>query len=276
MSSTLLDVNRLDAGYGDFPVLFDIGLRVTEGQAVALVGANGAGKTTLLRCLAGALPPTAGRVRLDGEDITAIPPHERVRRGIATVPEGRRLFPSLTAEENIKVGAVRGSGSTWPLQRIYDVFPLLVRCRARKAATLSGGEQQAVAIARALVSGPRLLLLDEVSLGLAPVIVEALYATLADLRSAGTALLVVEHDIDRARGFCDEVVCLLEGRIALSAAATTVSRDDIIEAYFGTDGRAEHRGRRGDSDGRTGGGEPGNRSDGGGCDQGFSGEGQRR
>jgi branched-chain amino acid transport system ATP-binding protein len=230
---TLLDVDRLDAGYGDYPVLFGVGLHVTEGRAVALVGANGAGKTTLLRCLAGALPPSAGRVRFDGIDMTLARPHERIRLGVAIVPEGRRLFPSLTAEENIKVGAVRGTRSPWPLQRIYDIFPLLARCRGRKAGTLSGGEQQAVAIARALISGPRLLLLDEVSLGLAPVVVDTLYDTLAELRAGGTTLLLVEHDIDRARAACDEVVCLLEGRVVLSAATATVSRDDIVEAYFG-------------------------------------------
>jgi branched-chain amino acid transport system ATP-binding protein len=253
---TLLDVDGLGAGYGDFEVLLNVDLRIDVGQAVALVGANGAGKTTLLRCLAGGLAPTAGRVRFDGTDITAAPPHERIRLGVAIVPEGRRLFPSLTAEENIKVGAVRGKPSPWPLQRIYDVFPLLVRCRGRKAGTLSGGEQQAVAIARALVSGPRLLLLDEVSLGLAPVVVDALYDTLDELRTAGTTLLLVEHDIDRARSACDEVVCLLEGRMALRANAATVSRDDIVRAYFGgadqrSDfGGAEQRGNLGGAEQR--------------------------
>ncbi len=230
---SLLEVDGLDAGYGDFQVLYGVSLRIAEGQAVALLGANGAGKTTLLRTLAGALPPAAGTVFFDGVDVTHAPPHRRIALGVAIVPEGRKLFASLTAEENIKVGMVRGARPTWPLERVYEVFPLLRRCRHRKAATLSGGEQQAVAIARALVSGPRLLLLDEISLGLAPVVVDALYDALADLRSGGATLLLVEHDIDRARATCDDVVCLLEGRVALTAAAATVGRDDIVAAYFG-------------------------------------------
>jgi branched-chain amino acid transport system ATP-binding protein len=158
-------------------------------------------------------------------------PRDRILRGITLVPEGRKLFGSLTAEENIKVAVVRPE-SSWPLERVYEVFPLIARCRNRRAGTLSGGEQQAVAIARALISGPRLLLLDEISLGLAPRVIEALYETLHELRAAGTTLLLVEQDLDRALAMCDDVVCLLEGRVVLSAEATT-SRDDVIAAYFG-------------------------------------------
>jgi branched-chain amino acid transport system ATP-binding protein len=230
---TLLDVAGLDVRYGDFPALFGVSLSVPEGGALAVVGANGAGKTTLLRTIAGAQVPAAGRITYDGVPLSGEPPHVRIERGIALVPEGRRLFASLTAEENIKLGAARSTGNGWPLARLYEVFPLIARCRDRKAALLSGGEQQAVAIARALASGPRLLLLDEISLGLAPTVIEGLYETLVALRSAGTTLIVVEQDLDRALSACDEVVCLLEGRVVLRAATSTVDRDAVVAAYFG-------------------------------------------
>ncbi|HKT00969.1 MAG TPA: ABC transporter ATP-binding protein [Rugosimonospora sp.] len=230
---TLLSVESVDVRYGDFQALHDVSLSVPDAGALALVGANGAGKTTLLRTIAGALAPAAGRIRFDGRDVTGTPPHRRIRDGIALVPEGRRLFPSLTAEENIRVGAVQARPEAWSLRRIYEVFPLIARCRNRRAGLLSGGEQQAVAIARALASGPRLLLLDEISLGLAPTIVDGLYDTLGELRAAGTTLLLVEQDLDRALGACDDLVCLLEGRVALSAPAASVARADVVGAYFG-------------------------------------------
>jgi branched-chain amino acid transport system ATP-binding protein len=229
---TLLDVDVVDVFYGDFQALFGVSLRIAENRALALVGANGAGKTTLLRTIAGAGRPAAGRIAYDGVDITGVSPRDRILRGISLVPEGRKLFPSLTAEENIKVAVVRPD-STWPLERIYEVFPLIARCRNRRAGALSGGEQQAVAIARALISGPRLLLLDEISLGLAPRVIESLYETLHELRAAGTTLLLVEQDLDRALAMCDDVVCLLEGRVVLSAAAATAGREDVVAAYFG-------------------------------------------
>jgi branched-chain amino acid transport system ATP-binding protein len=233
---TLLEVAAVDVFYGDFQALFGVSLRIAENRALALVGANGAGKTTLLRTIAGAGRPGAGRILYDGVDVTGVPPRDRILRGITLVPEGRKLFGSLTAEENIKVAAVRAwsgsAGSGWPLERIYEVFPLIARCRNRRASTLSGGEQQAVAIARALIPGPRLLLLDEISLGLAPRVIEDLYETLHALRAAGTTLLLVEQDLDRALAMCDDVVCLLEGRVVLSDAGT-VSRDDVVAAYFG-------------------------------------------
>ncbi|WP_433378245.1 ABC transporter ATP-binding protein [Actinoplanes sp. CA-142083] len=231
---SLLEVTSLDVLYGDFQALFDVSLSLPENSSLALVGANGAGKTTLLRTIAGAMTPARGRVVFDGADLKNSPPHHRVREGIALVPEGRRLFPSLTAEENILVGAVRARPSAWRLPQIYEVFPLIARCRNRRAALLSGGEQQAVAIARALASGPRLLLLDEISLGLAPAIVDGLYDTLASLREAGTAMILVEQDLDRALAACPSVVCLLEGRVVLSAPSEGIARDDVVAAYFGT------------------------------------------
>jgi branched-chain amino acid transport system ATP-binding protein len=233
MAGTLLEVADLDVFYGDFQALFGVSMSVRSGCATALVGANGAGKTTLLRTIAGAQSPASGAVRYDGSDITAAPPHRRVSRGIALVQEGRKLFPSLTVEENIQVGAAAAASDAWPLERIYGAFPLIAKRRKQRASTLSGGEQQAVAIARALAAAPTLLLLDEISLGLAPLVVEGLYETLAGLRSAGATLVIVEQDLRRAMDACDDLVCLLEGRVALAAPVADVSRDEVVAAYFG-------------------------------------------
>ena len=229
----LLEVAGLDVFYGDFQALFGVSMSVPGGGATALVGANGAGKTTLLRTIAGAQPAASGCVRYDGSDITAAPPHRRISRGIALVPEGRKLFPSLTVEENIQVGAAAAASDAWPLDRIYGAFPMIARRRRQRAFTLSGGEQQAVAIARALASGPALLLLDEISLGLAPLVVGELYETLGGLRSAGATLVIVEQDLRRAMDTCDHLVCLLEGRVALAGPVAGVSRDEVVAAYFG-------------------------------------------
>jgi branched-chain amino acid transport system ATP-binding protein len=230
---TLLEITDLDVFYGDFQALFGVSMSVTRGCATALVGANGAGKTTLLRTIAGAQAASAGAVSYGGSDITAAPPHRRIARGIALVPEGRKLFPSLTVEENIQVGAAAAASAQWPLQRIYDTFPMIAQRRRQRASTLSGGEQQAVAIARALAAGPSLLLLDEISLGLAPVVVEGLYETLSGLRAAGATIVLVEQDLRRAMDACDDLVCLLEGRVALAAPVADVSRDQVVAAYFG-------------------------------------------
>jgi branched-chain amino acid transport system ATP-binding protein len=229
----LLEVTDLDVFYGDFQALFGVSMSVTQGCATALVGANGAGKTTLLRTIAGAEAASAGAISYGGTDITSAPPHRRIGRGIALAPEGRKLFPSLTVEENIQVGAAAAASAEWPLQRIYDTFPVIAGRRRQRASTLSGGEQQAVAIARALAAGPSLLLLDEISLGLAPVVVEGLYETLSELRSAGATIVLVEQDLRRAMDACDDVVCLLEGRVALAAPVADVTRDQVVAAYFG-------------------------------------------
>jgi branched-chain amino acid transport system ATP-binding protein len=230
---TLLEITDLDVFYGDFQALFGVSMSVTRGCATALVGANGAGKTTLLRTIAGAQAASAGAVCYGGSDITAAPPHRRIARGIALVPEGRKLFPSLSVEENLQVGAAAAASAQWPLQRIYDTFPMIAQRRRQRASTLSGGEQQAVAIARALAAGPSLLLLDEISLGLAPVVVEGLYETLRRLRSAGATIVLVEQDLRRAMDACDDLICLLEGRVALAAPVANVTRDQVVAAYFG-------------------------------------------
>jgi branched-chain amino acid transport system ATP-binding protein len=233
VTTPLLQITDLDVCYGDFQALFGVSLSVAPGAATALVGANGAGKTTLLRTIAGAWVPARGHITYRDEDITSEPPHKRIAKGIALVPEGRKLFPSLTVEENIQVGAVAAASKEWPLDRIYATFPMIAARRTQRASTLSGGEQQAVAIARALAAAPTLLLLDEVSLGLAPLVVEALYQTLAELREAGATLVVVEQDLRRAMATCDDLVCLLEGRVALSAPVANLTRDQVIAAYFG-------------------------------------------
>jgi len=229
----LLEVTGVDVFYGDFQALFGVSLSVARGGATALVGANGAGKTTLLRAIAGAQAAASGTISYRGEDLAAAPPHRRISRGIALVPEGRKLFGSLTVEENIQVGAAAAASADWPLRRIYDVFPMIARRRGQRASTLSGGEQQAVAIARALAAAPTLLLLDEISLGLAPRVVGELYQTLGALREEGATLLIVEQDLRRAMEACDDLVCLLEGRVALAAPVPAVTREQVVAAYFG-------------------------------------------
>jgi branched-chain amino acid transport system ATP-binding protein len=230
---SLLAVEKLDVRHGLLQAVREVDVAVAEGEVLALVGANGAGKTTLLRAIAGAHRPTGGRIFFDGADITAIAAHRRVARGIALVPEGRRLFTDMTVEENLLVaGAARRQGR-WRLDTVLDALPLLKpRLRAR-AGSLSGGERQAAAIGRALMTNPRLLLLDEVSLGLAPVAVEGVYRSLRGLIEGGATLILVEQDLNRALGVAHQVVCMLEGRIVLAGPAGSLDRAAITEAYFG-------------------------------------------
>ena len=231
--STLLRVDSVDAGYGDFQALFGIDLDVAEGELLALVGANGAGKSTLLKTVAGALKPFRGTIRLAGEDVTAEPDIRRARKGFCLVPEGRRLFPSLTVEENLQVGAATGRKGPWNLAKVYEAMPLVADRRTRKAARLSGGEQ-AVAIGRALMGNPRLLLLDEVSLGLAPLVVDQLYTALPGIRAEGATVILVEQDLNRTFAVADRIACVLEGRIVLTGTAAGLTRDQVTAAYFGT------------------------------------------
>ena len=230
---SLLRTRGLRAFYGDFQALFDIDVTVGEGETVALIGANGAGKTTFLRAVAGVLPCRAEMVEFDGRPIGALTPHEIVRRGIAMVPEGRKLFPSLTVEENLLVGAYCGRTGAWSLARVYELFPTLARRRAMPAPSLSGGEQQMAAIGRALMANPRLLLCDELSLGLAPVVIGDIYARLGALAAAGMALIIVEQDISRALDAAARFYCLQEGRLALTGDARGVDRQAVTNAYFG-------------------------------------------
>ncbi len=237
---SLLSLEGLDARHGLLQAVRDLSLEIAEGETLALVGANGAGKTTLLRAIAGAHTATAGTIRYDGVDITSLPAYRRARLGIALVPEGRRLFPHLTVEENLLVSRASGRSGRWSLDDVFDVFPLLEALRNKRAASLSGGEQQATAIARALLTDPRLLLLDEVSLGLAPVVVEQLYDSLHALIASGTTVVLVEQDLSRAMSVAERVVCMLEGRVVLEGRADELTREQVTAAYFGLSrGRAE-------------------------------------
>ena len=230
---TLLQVEELDCRYGLLQAVRGVSLQVEHGETVALIGANGAGKTTLLRALAGAHRPHAGRILVDGVDVTHLPAHRRVALGLALVPEGRRLFPGLTVEENLRVAAAGGRRGRWNLDSVLEAFPLLQTRRRMPAANLSGGEQQAVAIGRALMSNPRILLLDEVSLGLAPVVVDAVYRSLSEVISGGSTVLLVEQDLTRALRVAGRVVCMLEGRVVLQGEAASLDRDRVVDAYFG-------------------------------------------
>ena len=229
---SLLHVDALDCRYGLLQAVRGVSFEVAQGQTLALIGANGAGKTTLLRSVAGAHRPHSGRVVFDGTDVAALPAHRRVELGIALVPEGRRLFPGLTVEENLRVAAGRRRGR-WNVRTVLDVFPLLEPRLHVVAANLSGGEQQAVAIGRALMSNPRLLLLDEVSLGLAPVVVDSVYRSLAGIIAEGATVVLVEQDLTRALKVADRVVCMLEGRVVLEGEAKALDRDAVVNAYFG-------------------------------------------
>jgi branched-chain amino acid transport system ATP-binding protein len=230
---TLLRVEGLDCRYGLLQAVRGVSFDVAQGEIVALIGANGAGKTTLLRSIAGAHRPHTGTVTFDGADVTRLPAHRRVSLGIALVPEGRRLFPTLTVEENLRVAAVTNRRGRWNVQAVLDAFPLLQARRKMPAANLSGGEQQAVAIGRALMSNPRLLLLDEVSLGLAPVVVDAVYRSLVEVIKEGVTVLLVEQDLTRALHVAGRVICLLEGRVVLQGEARSLDRDRVVAAYFG-------------------------------------------
>jgi branched-chain amino acid transport system ATP-binding protein len=231
---SLLEVRAIDAQYGLLKAVRGVSLTIEEGETRALVGANGAGKTTLLRSIAGAHKPAAGSVVFDGVDITKVPAYRRVSLGIALVPEGRRLFPGLSVEENLSVAGGKRRGGNWTVDRVLEVFPMLQQRRRQRAATLSGGEQQATAIGRALMCNPRLILLDEVSLGLSPIAVAAVYDSLKTLIAGGTTVVVVEQDLRRALSVASRVTCMLHGEVVLEGAASELSRVQITAAYFGT------------------------------------------
>ena len=234
---SLLAVEQLDVRHGLLQAVRDVSFEVAEGETLALVGANGAGKTTLLRAIAGAHKPAGGRIVFDGRDITTVPAHRRVGMGIALVPEGRRLFTEMTLEENLLVAGRTGRPGPWNVNAVLEAFPLLAPRRRARAANLSGGEQQATAIGRALMTNPRLLLLDEVSLGLAPTAVDGVYRSIESLIASGATIVLVEQDLNRALSVSTRVVCMLEGRIVLEGRASELTREQVIGAYFGL-GRA--------------------------------------
>jgi branched-chain amino acid transport system ATP-binding protein len=225
-----LEVRDLDVRHGLLHAVRGVNLALEPAETVALVGANGAGKSTLLRTIAGAHRPARGSIWFDGVDITQLPTHRRVGLGIGLVPEGRHLFLSLTVEENLRVAARPGH---WTVERVFEAFPLLTARRTSRAVNLSGGERQATAIGRTLMTNPSVLLLDEVSLGLAPVAVEDLYRSLTIVIESGTTVLLVEQDLGRAMGIAQRVVCMLEGRLVLEGPADQLTREQVTEAYFG-------------------------------------------
>lgn len=231
---TLLETKGLTAGYGDFRALFGIDLTVAAGETVAVIGANGAGKTTLMRSITGVLRNAPAMVTHRGDPIGALPSDQVMQRGIAMVPEGRKLFPSLSVEENLLIGAhARKGQGPWDLAAIYALFPILKERRLNPGTALSGGQQQMVAIGRALMSNPELLLCDEISLGLAPVVIRDIYAALPRIKAGGTAVVIVEQDIGRALSVSDRFYCLMEGRVTLTGPSEGASRASIHDAYFG-------------------------------------------
>jgi len=233
----LLEVRDLVVHHGQLRALSGISLTVYPGEVYALIGANGAGKSTLLRTIAGLHHPTSGSITYDGRDVTGLRPEKRASAGIVMVPEGRRLFPSLSLEENLKVGASYARKGPWDISRVYELFPWMKERRTQKTAQMSGGEQQSVAIGRALVANPRMLLLDELSLGLAPVIVQRIYAMLPQVLSSGITVLLVEQDVSQALRVATRLQCLLEGRTMLEGTPAEVTREQVEAAYFGvTDG----------------------------------------
>ncbi len=223
----------LVAHYGDFQALFGIDITVDEGECVALIGSNGAGKSTSLRTISGLMKARPESVRFDGRPIGGTPAFDIARLGIALVPEGRRLFASLNVEENLRMGAFSGRHGHWTLDRIYDVFPVLRQKRAAPSHTLSGGQQQMAAIGRALMANPRLLMCDEISLGLAPTVAKDVYAALRQVRAQGLATIIVEQDIELARTMSDRAYCLTGGRVSLAGRSAELTRAQISAAYFG-------------------------------------------
>ncbi|MDR3514185.1 MAG: ABC transporter ATP-binding protein [Azospirillaceae bacterium] len=233
MTEPLLSLRQLDAGYGDFQALFNVSFDIATGSVTALIGANGAGKSTLLRAIVGLVRAKPQMVRYCGEPIGGLSPDRIARRGVALVPEGRRLFRSLSVEENLVIGGECGRPGPWSLKAVYSLFPVLRERRRNPGTALSGGQQQMVAIGRALMSNPELILFDEISLGLAPVVIKDIYAALPAIIATGVSAVIVEQDVTRALGIAHRFVCLQEGKVSLQGDPAAVGRHDITAAYFG-------------------------------------------
>ncbi len=230
---TLLEVKGLEARHGLLKAVRGIDLQLLEGERLALVGANGSGKTTLLRTLAGIHPAAAGHLMFDGTDVTSLSAHRRTAMGIALVPEGRRLFKSMTVADNLRVATSAGRSGPWNFNTVLEAFPQLKPKLNTPAGSLSGGQQQAVAIGRALMTNPRVLLLDEVSLGLSPAAVQGVYDSLSSLLATRTTLVLVEQDLQRTFSVADRIVCMLEGRIVASGRTSAMTREEVMDHYFG-------------------------------------------
>ena len=229
----MLRAQGITAAYGDAQALFGIDFSMSVGEIVALIGANGAGKSTFLKTITGLLPLRSGELEFEGQSLRSLDAGDIVKLGIAMVPEGRRLFPSLTVEENLLMGALSGRKGSWNLSRVFQLFPILEEKRNVPSTSLSGGQQQMVAIGRALMCNPRLLLCDEISLGLAPVVIREIYSALPTIMEEGMSLLIVEQDVQLAMQASSRVVCLQEGLVSLVGKSSELSRDQISRAYFG-------------------------------------------
>lgn len=235
MPEPFLQIQGLESFYGDFQALYGIDMQVQEGEVIAVIGANGAGKTTLMRSITGLLSNAPDMVRFKGEPIGNLRADEIAERGIAMVPEGRQLFPSLSVEENLIIGGQVGRPGPWSLAKVYELFPVLQERRNQASTSLSGGQQQMVAIGRALMANPEMLLFDEISLGLAPIIIKSIYEALPGIIGSGMSAMVVEQDTVRAVDMSDRVYCLQEGRVSLEGRSGEISRDAISKAYFGVE-----------------------------------------
>ncbi|WP_341367883.1 ABC transporter ATP-binding protein [Yoonia sp. BS5-3] len=235
MSDPILKLTGLDAFYGDFQALYGVDLQVAPGEVLAIIGANGAGKSTLMRSISGLTRNKAEMVRYRGEAIGALRADQIAAKGIALVPEGRQLFPSLSVEENLIIGGQVGRAGPWSLPAVYDLFPILKERRHQESTSLSGGQQQMVAIGRALMANPDLILFDEISLGLAPIVIKDIYKALPGIIGTGMSALIVEQDITKALSVSRRFYCLQEGRVSLEGVSGEVPREDISRAYFGVE-----------------------------------------
>ena len=235
MSDPILSLSGLDAFYGDFQALYNLDLHLNPGEILAIIGANGAGKSTLMRSISGLTKNKSEMVRFKGEPIGALRADQVAATGIALVPEGRQLFPSLTVEENLIIGGQIGRKGPWSLEAVYKLFPILGERKHQPSTSLSGGQQQMVAIGRALMSNPELILFDEISLGLAPIVIKDIYKALPGIISEGMSALIVEQDISKALSVSSRFYCLQEGRVSLEGQSGKVPREDISRAYFGVE-----------------------------------------
>jgi branched-chain amino acid transport system ATP-binding protein len=236
MSPPLLSTHGLVARYGDFQALYGVDFEIGAGEIVALIGANGAGKSTLLKSIMGILRVAPDMVRFEGSPVGGSPPHRMVSQGVAIVPEGRRLFTGMSVEDNLRVAidnAATAKAGSWSLERVFDFFPMLKEKRRAPVQSLSGGQQQMVAIGRALLNQPRVLLCDEISLGLAPKVVKEIYQSIPSISESGTAIVLVEQDVSLAQSSSHRLYCMLEGRVTLTGRSADITREAIGEAYFG-------------------------------------------
>jgi branched-chain amino acid transport system ATP-binding protein len=230
---SVLTVRDADVFYGEFQALFGVSIEVEQGETVAIIGANGAGKTTLLRTITGEVPLKRGEIAYKGQSTRGFAPHKLSKLGISMVPEGRKIFPSLSVSENLKIGAYNTRKGLWTLDKIYGLFPILRERANYPGLALSGGQQQMLAIGRALMNNPDVLLMDEISLGLAPIVVKELYGIVRDIAAEGTTLIIVEQDVNRSLQVANRVYCLLEGRVSLQGHPATLKQEEISLAYFG-------------------------------------------